>query len=190
MKKFTILLLACFLAGGCVQVSLFPLYTDEDLVFDSSIIGEWVEKDSGETWNFTGGEAKEYNLLFVDDEDKIGEFVAHLVNIQGRLFLDIFPKETDLIESDTYQWHLLSVHSFLKVKQIQPTLQLSPLSPDWVEEFLEEHPEEIRHEIVDGRVVLTAKPKELQGFLIKHENTEGAFEEPNDLIRKEEDLVE
>jgi hypothetical protein len=33
-------------------------------------------------------------------------------------------------------------------------------------------------------IFLTAQPKELQAFLIKHEKTENAFDELSDMVRK------
>ena len=90
----------------------------------------------------------------------------------------------DLNENDFYKMHLLPVHTFMRVEQIQPTLRMAPLDPDWVGEFLEDHPDAIRHEKLDDRIILTAEPKELQSFLIEHEQTKDAFSELSNMIRK------
>jgi hypothetical protein len=172
--------------ASCVP-SLHPLYTDADLAFDPALVGEWSEKGSKETWTFTKSDEKEYSLVLVENEGKRGEFIVHLVKAEGRLFLDLFPKEPDLKENDFYKGHLLGVHTFMRVEQIQPTLQMAPLNPDWIKKFLQDHPDDIRHEKVDNGIVLTAKPKELQAFLIKHEKTKDAFEELSTLIRKVEE---
>jgi hypothetical protein len=186
MKKITIPLLIGLLAAGCVPLSLHPLYTEADLVFEPGLLGEWAERDSEETWTFTNGNENSYNFSYVDEEGKRGEFVAHLVNVQGNLFLDIRPKEPEEDAADIYRWHLLGMHSFLHVRQIHPELQMAVLDPDWLKDFLAKNPEEISYEAVDDKIILTARPKALQAFLIKCEGLEGAFGDYSNMTRKQE----
>jgi hypothetical protein len=62
------------------------------------------------------------------------------------------------------------------------------LNYEWVDKFLRDHPDAIGHEDVDdGDFVFTAKPKELQVFLVKHEKTQDAFGEVVHMIRKTEE---
>ena len=147
-------------------------------------MGEWSEKNSKEMWTFTKGDKKEYNLVYVNDDEEKGRFVVHLVKAEERMFLDLFPEEPDLKENDFYKVHLLPVHTFMRVEQIEPTLQMASLNPNWIKNFLQDHPNAIRHEKLDDGIILTAKPKEIQAFLIKHEKTEDAFGELSDMIRK------
>lgn len=169
--------------AGCVP-SLHPLYTDGDLVFDPALVGEWSEKHSKEKWIFTKSGEKEYRLVYIDDEGKEGKFIVHLVKAEGRQFLDLFPEDPDLKENDFYKCHLLPIHTFMRIEQIEPTLRMVPLNPDWIKKFLQDHPDAIQHEKVDDGILLTAKPKELQAFLIKHEKTEDAFGDVSDKVRK------
>jgi hypothetical protein len=169
--------------GGCVP-SLHPLYTDKDLIFDLGLLGEWEWKeDTGkEIWAFTKEGEKEYQLVFTDKEGKQGRFHVHLLKIDDRMFLDLFPQNSDLKESDFYKLHLVSPHTFMLVTQIQPTLQMAFFDPDWTKAYLKEHPEAIRHEKVDDQIVLTAQPKELQAFVLQHERD--AFHKMGILTRK------
>jgi hypothetical protein len=170
------------LLGGCVP-SLHPLYTEKDLTFDPALLGQWTEDDGKGTWAFTKAGEKEYRLVFTDNQGKGGGFQAHLLKIEGRLFLDIFPTDLDLKENDFFRLHLLPAHTFMLVKQVQPSLQMAFLNPDWVEKYLKEHPESIRHETLDdGHTVFTAQPKELQAFVLQHEKV--AFGTPQRLTRK------
>jgi hypothetical protein len=93
-----IALLACF--TGCVPVdSLNPLYTDKDVVFDESLLGEWVGMDA----NDTGGmkfikEGNNAYVIVMSDTDANGEqkntfYDARLLNIAGQKFLDVLPHE-------------------------------------------------------------------------------------------------
>lgn len=106
------------------------------------------------------------------------------------MFLDLFPNDPGLKQNDFYQFHFLSVHTFAHVKQIKPTLQMSFPNPGWLKKLVAENPEAIRHEKIDGEVVLTASTKELQAFWIKHLETKGAFGEPSNMNRKRTTVLE
>lgn len=185
MRKFLVMAILgiIVLFSGCVP-SLHPLYTKDDLIFSPNLLGEWSEKNSKETWLFTKEGEKEYKLVHTDEEGKQGEFEVHLLKVKGRLFLDLFPEAPDLKENEFYQIHLLPVHTFMLVKQIEPTLQMATLSPDWIVDFLARHPRAIRHEKVEDGILLTAQSKKLQAFVIKHEKTEDAFGGLSNLTRK------
>jgi hypothetical protein len=79
--------------------SLNPLYTDKDVVFDESLLGEWVGMDA----NDTGGmkfikEGNNAYVIVMSDTDANGEqkntfYDARLLNIAGQKFLDVLPQE-------------------------------------------------------------------------------------------------
>ena len=187
MKTFGIVSVALcvVLLMGCIH-SLHPLYTAEDLIFSPALVGRWSEDDSKETWEFSKKGEKEYRLVYTDDKGKAGTFVVHLLKIKGKMFLDLFPSEPDLKENLFYQVHLLPVHSFMYVKQIKPTLQMSMADGNWLEKLIEANPGAIRHEKIEDRIVLTASTKELQAFFLKHLATEDAFGELCDMKRRQE----
>ena len=105
------------------------------------------------------------------------------MKIEGRLFLDLFPMELDSKKTDEdpkenafYKLHLVPAHTFMLVKQIQPTLRMAFLNPSWAKDYLKAHPDAVRHEKVDhDEIVLTAPTKELQAFVLKHEKDADAF---------------
>ncbi|MDZ7363800.1 MAG: hypothetical protein ONB46_24255 [candidate division KSB1 bacterium] len=72
----------------------------------------------------------------------------------------------------------------LLVSQIEPALQLSSLEMDWLKKFIEKNPKVIRHEKINGDILLTASTPELQKFLLAHVKTEGAFGSASNLIRQ------
>ena len=178
------LIVLSILLCGCVP-SLYPLYTDEDVIFDPNLVGVWSEKDAKDKWAFSQEDNKTYKLVYTDEKGLPGEFIVHLVNVQDRLFLDLFPADPNLKENDFYKAHLLPAHTFMKVEHINATLRMAPMNPDWLNKYLEDHPDAIAHEKVDDRIVLTAKPKVIQAFLIKNEKTEGLFGDMSDLIKQE-----
>ena len=185
MKNFIKLLTLSFLfmLAGCVP-SLNPLYTDQDLIFDSALLGVWTDKDSKETWAFTEAGEKEYKLLYTEEDGRKGEFKAHLLKIEGKTFLDLTPIRPALSQNDFYKAHFLTLHTFVQVSQTAPTVQISYLEPEWLKKIIAENPNAIRHEKIGDEILLTASTKELQKFLLKHLNTEGAFAKPISVRRK------
>lgn len=100
-KRYVVLLALLACLTGCVPVdSLNPLYTDKDIVFDESLLGEWVGMDA----NDTGGmkfvkEGKDaYEIVMMDKDSQSGEqkntfYAAHLLSLSGQKFLDVLPQE-------------------------------------------------------------------------------------------------
>lgn len=125
-------------------------------------------------------------MIYTDEEGKEGRFIATLGRLNGMLFLDLFPESPELETNDFYKFHLLGVHTFMKIERIEPTLQMRMMEPDKMEDMLENDPNLIKHEVLeeqDSKMVLTASTKELQQFMIEHANDEGLFGEPSDLER-------
>jgi hypothetical protein len=195
MKKTLLVLISVVLCAvtGCIPTSINPLYTGEDLVFDPALIGVWRgEGDAKETWAFEKAGDKDYKFVYTEEDGKTGQFEAHLLKLGTTRFLDFFPDESGIEEmnrSGFYKVHLLRTHSFLKVTQIGPALQMAPLDLKWLREFLGKYPNAIRHQKIgegdDAQIVLTGSTPELRQFVEKHLKTEGAFGELINLKRKQ-----
>jgi len=190
MKTLGIMSLAVLLTliAGCVR-SLHPLYTDQDVIFDSDLVGSWSEKNSKETWEFSKrnekSDDKQFRLLYTAEKGKTGEFIVHLIKIDGNMFLDLYPDDAELKQNDYYKIHLLPAHTFMHVNQITPTLQLRLPQGEWLNKLIKENPEAIQHEILKDQTILTAGTKDLQVFFMKHLNTKGAFGEPSNMTKSE-----
>lgn len=195
-KKFLFYMLAAIL-GGCVPViSLHPLYTEKDIVVDKQLFGTWVDDANSPetTWEFKSiDEPKNaYKLIFTDEEGMKGSFVAHLVKLQNRLFLDIFPSELPWEPEDPNKidWpyntlFLIPAHTFVKVDSIEPQLKLRLMLESKIEELLKENPSAVEHTSVGDRLVLTGSTKELQAFVLKYADDERVFTDQVILSRKE-----
>ena len=171
------------LSAGCIR-SLHPLYTDQDVIFNSDLVGCWSQDDSKDTWEFSKQNENEYQLVYTDKEGKSGTFVVHLLRIDGKMFLDLFPGDSELKHNAFYQRHILPVHTIAYVKQIRPTLQMIFPDPNWLKKLIAGNPEAIRHEKIHDEIILTASTKALQKFWLKHLDTKGAFGEPSNMKRK------
>lgn len=184
-KLFSRMLLGILiLFVGCIR-SIYPIYTEQDIVFEPKLIGQWSEGDSKELWSFSKDKANSYTLVFIDDKGKQGKFSVHLAKIKNKLFLDLFPvvPERDENENSFYRLHLIPVHTFIYVKQIEPTLQISFPNKRWFERYITQIPNAIRHEKIDSEIILTASTKDLQAFFLKHLETDGAFDDPINMTK-------
>ena len=91
MKRSLIAAVVSVLVIGCIP-SLNPIYREKDIVFKPELLGTWTEgSDEDEAWVFERGEDQSYKLTYTDEEGREGEFVVHLADIKGHLFLDFFP---------------------------------------------------------------------------------------------------
>jgi hypothetical protein len=170
------LFLAIF--AGCVP-SWNPLYTEKDLVFDPQLVGTW-KGDDGETWQFEKNGDKKYRLVFADREGK-ATFIAHLMKINDRQFLDLYLHESaaeDMKINALARLTLMPVHLFLRVDQIGESLKMAVGNPEWLDNHLKANPKAIAHRRQSKRIVLTAETKDLQDFVMKHAEGEALFADP------------
>ena len=182
------LVLAVFLSG-CVP-SLHQLYDDDTITFDSKLIGRWAQGDDEWTnvLTFEQGEGKSYELVVVDKDDKTGRFVAHLVRLDGMLFMDTYPGEiTDPTMHDVHKTHLIPGHLFWKVDSIEPQLKLAVTNAEAISTMIKDNPACIQHEKMDEEdgLVLTAGTKDLQKFVVKLARMDKGFGDPEEFVRLE-----
>ncbi|MEZ6097739.1 MAG: hypothetical protein R3E01_02085 [Pirellulaceae bacterium] len=190
--------IAAILLAGCVR-SLHPIYTSSDVVFNKELIGTWKQSDQETTWQFTESKDDErdraFRLVVTDDKGRPGTFLAHLVKLDDELFLDLFPIAPQVANNGFYKFHFQRVHTFLRFGLGGQNLTLAPMNPDWLEKHLQEHPDALSHtnvtpsghvptgkeENAAERLLLTASTAQLQRFLRKYADTEGAFGDPIEL---------
>jgi hypothetical protein len=192
-KKLLFYLLAGIL-GGCIPVlSLHPLFTEKDLAFDEKLLGTWVDDSNETTWQFSDANKPEkaYELIFTDNEGKKGLFVAHLVKLENRLFLDVYPDEMPWNEKDPNktEWlyntlFFIPAHTFIKINSIEPQLKMLQTDDEKMKEFLKADPNAVKHTLLEDKPVLTASTKELQAFVLKYADDSRVFPEEIVLNRK------
>ncbi len=188
-KKILFFCVISSIIAGCIP-SLHPLYTDETLIFDEALIGKWKinDKNDEQIWQFSKAGEKEYELRILQ-AGKEGRFAAHLLELDGKTYLDLYPAENKTMENlnDTYKMHLIAAHTFLKVNIAGSNLKLN-----WfMNELLKDDPNQLRHEKVNkDQIVLTASTEELQRFVIEHADeidpNGGEFIKMEQLFNKED----
>jgi hypothetical protein len=164
------------LIAGCIPLSLNPIYTSEDLVFDAGLLGTWAV-DSG-TWTFEQIGDNTYKLTIQDADTKRPVVLsAHLVQIKSHRLLDLsIADDSELPElEDMELLHLLPAHSFWYVKREGDSLSLRTFSRDWLKKRIVKGRLWVEHVEVDDRLVFTAKTERMQRFLAKWGNSDSAL---------------
>lgn len=169
-KVFLIVMM--LFVGGCVP-SLQPLYSpDTKLVIDSRLNGTWINESGNESWDFHQTDDSTYELLYAQDESA-AHFVARLVRLDGKLFMDTYPDEE--IDNDFYKLHLVPAHIFGRIWIEGDSLKMNMLDGDWLDSMLNSGELTIAHEEIDEGTVLTASTEELQKLAIKYSDDPEAF---------------
>jgi len=177
--------------AGCWPLSLYPLYTDasKDTVAVPELVGHWKEVHDDGYWKITSvpNSGKRYELEWTDEKGKKSRYIAYVVDVKGKRFLDVVPMSWEGSDSMSKitAYHLVPMHTFwvLDIKDNHLTVRYMDL--DWLAKYLAEKPLALRHDyyslnLVDPKdddniPLLTTKPKKLQKFFYRHLSTPGAY---------------
>ena len=169
MKRLPVLFaVALLLAAGCLPLAQ-PVYHDADLVFDEAVLGRWQQQDSRATWDFTRGEAKEYGLVYTDDEGRSGRFSAHVAEFGGVRVLDLFPVKEEVAANEFYKFHLMPIHTAYLMRKTDAGMELAGFDLNWLKEYLTSHPDALEHTSFNGQLLVTASTDEVQAFILEHQ---------------------
>jgi ankyrin repeat protein len=172
----------------CSPVSLEPIYTEKDLVFEPTLLGIWHESEHEAHVRITqSDDDMAYRILIVGGEfSSQATFGAHLVKLKHHLFLDLHA-DPDLLLSGWYAGSIVWAHQFLFVKQLRPTPIGVFMEDKWLTAYLRKHPRAISHiepEKDDNFIILTAPTKKLHRFLRKAVKRGGFDHKSSDEIWK------
>jgi hypothetical protein len=103
------------------------------------------------------------------------EFHLHIVKLEDKVFIDLFPEEWQK-NNTILAVHLMSVHTFAKI-EIGNKLEINWFNAELLQTLLDKNKIRIKHENNGVYSLLTAKPEELQKFVIKYANEDKAFDD-------------
>lgn len=197
MKKQLVPALFFILLAGCIP-SIYPIFTEKDLILDDKVVGNWEKPVSHETWKFEKIEnEKAYQLAFTE-HNKTAYFEAHLIQLDGQTIMDLFPTEDSHPESkanknDVYiqgeentlwDMHLYPVHTFSKVTFDGDHLVISLMNSETFEKAINDRSLKVQHEKGGNGLILTASTAELQSALKDYFKKPDVFGDPVVLDRK------
>lgn len=190
-KSFLALALLVLVMNSCVY-SLFPIYTDDTLTYFPELIGRWemdgepggyiefsTSPEKNERLNHFSGKSSEdhpghpskdksYQIVIKEEKDK-QRFVGHIAEIGDDFFLDLYPEET-------LDANMMPVHTFIKLSYSNDQLRLTSFDLEKLNKLFESNLIRLRHENVDGTILITAQPNEIQKFLDRYSDDETVFE--------------
>lgn len=133
-------------------------------------------------------DAKENNtyklvVIETDGGDTLeAEFVVHMLVLGGQHYLNYYPGDFEL-DHDFLSWHMVEANNFSKVWITEDSISLAFFDPSYLEELIDENRIKISHIRHDDGILITARTKELQKFVIKYGDEEDAILEPDVLKR-------
>ena len=175
--KYFVAVGIAILIMGCPARSLFPLFIENDLVFNPTLVGTWVDEKNKDTFTFQKSAEKSYNVV---GRDQKGDTVIYKVQL-GKLgrfwFLDSYPgwKIGD--------HHIIATHIISKMWLEGDTLRIASLESDWLKKMIDSGKLKVSHALVEGDVILTASTKELQQLVLRFAEDNDAFPKPGKFIR-------
>ncbi|WP_215225456.1 hypothetical protein [Echinicola shivajiensis] len=177
-------LLIVSLVSSCVLRSLHPLYTENELILDDRLIGNYVV-DGTDAWNISRANNqsqkngdKLYRLEHVQNRDTV-IFDLFLVKLDKYLYLDFFVDDykSKNLENEFAAFHLYPVHSFAKVSFKGNEIIINLFDSEYLGKLIEQNRIKISHEVAAEDILLTASPEELQKFVIKYSDDENIFDD-------------
>lgn len=159
---------ALMLVIGCVP-SLNPVFRDDQLIFDTSLLGVWSQPTSSEKWEVTQRDESSYRIIYTDQDGQRNPFIGYLAEIEGIRFLELSPDTMGSDESGFYQFHMVPIHTVYLVRQTAPSLELSAIDFRWLDQYLTEHPDAIQCATFHGRQMITAPTDDVQAFVRQHQ---------------------
>lgn len=163
--KQMIIILATLSLSGCI-LSVYPLYTEQQVVSDPALVGTWQEPDGDSQWTFSGGEKGHYEVVI--DGDPLKGVLLELDRVR---FLDLFPGERTKNQGEWFELHFAPAHSFFRLQLKGDDLELTMMNPNLLEELLDKDPKALAHKpqkVDGGPGILTANTAELQTFIKAH----------------------
>jgi hypothetical protein len=187
-----LLLLVSSSLAACGPAFISPVLRPEEVAFDRSLIGEWVEAEPEDPAHVqrasvAADPSDGYRITYLDDDGHTNHFVARLGRFAGLRVLELQPAPVDEASEGEYSRALrlplrtLLVVSALDAEQVRFAL----LEPDVLERALQAESRPTPWvETDDDRVVLTADAAGLREFLHDHLARPGALGESVRFVRR------
>jgi hypothetical protein len=146
--------------AGCDSpslISLEPAVTDQQAVFDSTLLGTWEAGQGGDLCIFRRGDGNAYTVTYVSDGSS-RKFDARLFQAGQARLLDLSPQD-----SDDFQ---IPGHALIRVLASGATLRWTYLDSEWLrQQAAQALPNRARD---NNKMLLTAPAAPLQDFLTKY----------------------
>jgi hypothetical protein len=169
LKYVLALGLAAF-AFGCPVRSLFPLFSEKDLVALPAIVGTWTNAE-GDTVTIQPAAEKNYQAVFHTSKGETSQYTGHVGKLGNSWFLDSYPADKGI------DHHLIRAHIISRIRVDGDSLRVAPLEGDWLKKMIDAGKLNIPYVEPGGDIILTASTEELQKLCVKFAGDAAAFRE-------------
>jgi hypothetical protein len=164
-------------ATGCGELlSIHPLATKDNSIFDSALIGVWSDGDDL-LLRVTEDKPAAYDILWMStkDSDKV-KLKARLVQLRDQKVLDVWPADPTPFS--------IPGHAFLLVRTVGDGLELRFLDSKWLRAKVRESGAPA-HVLIEGDPLITGTTPQVEAFLLKFGLSAEAQDDPLRLRRLE-----
>lgn len=201
--KFASVVFILLIMSGCGLLTLHPIFSPDDLVFKTELLGKWkaegsvlqIEPATSISANEIPVPLRSYNKRFYvlrqmdSDGTEKRRSLAFLVKIGPYYFIDLYPIETQ--ESAAvdvfFKENQYKLHQVTRIAIASGKLYWQDFQDNYVEELIKNKQVRIKYTRIneiyseedDTNLLITAGTKELQAFLSKYGSKEEAFNAVN-----------
>lgn len=183
LKIFFVFTVAAFMTS-CLVSSLHPFYKQQDIIYDTDMVGYWMDGDSAIWTIFPNMRSPQfmdppvhdstYRITYYEDDEKYTILKGTLFRLNGVDYVDFLPDpDEDHCTGDMASYHHVPAHTLARVQYSRDSIMLFWYSEEWLNDLFEKNRIRIKHETIasqDDRHVLTADTDELQKFIEKYAN--------------------
>jgi hypothetical protein len=149
----------CLLAACGPVLSIYPLYTDKDVVFDPGLLGTWIDPadKSSAPLVFERSENDSYKLATpLDENSNVDQiFQVHIVKL-FRMFLDALQTKSRISGQEVDVGIAIPAHLLARFSLTGESLHIDLLEEEWIKKQLDARKISITHEEAGDDIVLTA----------------------------------
>ncbi|MCG8477439.1 MAG: hypothetical protein MI784_18385 [Cytophagales bacterium] len=192
-RKIIIAVLFMFLVNGCSLVSLYPLFTEKEVIAVEGIDGVWegslnvpsikfkggglkknkdVSDDKGVRWivnRDTSSRAPVYELRQLNKHGtELSNYQMFFGKVGKHTYANFYLEETNCKFDALAKMMVIPVFTFARVDWEGETIRFRWFSEDWINKLFNENKIRLKHETAVINTVLTASPKEMQAFVKKY----------------------
>ena len=163
--------------GPGIRLSLFPLHSDETVVFRPELLGTWIT--GSERMIFEKGLEEDYVVTYrLDDTPVIAPAKARLVHLGQHHFLNVYPENEGNSDPDGgLYFPFIPLHLLYSLELNGDVLKLGWFSDDWLQKRIESGEMDLTYTShPDFGVLLTASTEALQRFFLEHAEDDNALE--------------
>lgn len=148
---------------------------DEEAEEKQSSSARWLLNQTSFEGSVSVNSDKAYRMTVQDSEDENSVYKVHLVKIAENYFIDLYP----LIDtkSGLFTANAFPVHTFMKVNFSNERFELISFDLEKLNDMFVKKLVRLRHENVDGNILITAQPDQIQKFLKVYSDNQEVYED-------------